>query len=147
MSEKRRFPLINHGRATVDITYIDNLVHAVEKALSAPAQAWNEVYNISNGEPISLHDWFAEMCRMMGRPFKPKNVPRPVAACIAGLAELAMRCSGKGHKPALTRFSVGYMAKSMTLCLDKARHRLGYSPIVNNREAFDQLAKWCNPAS
>jgi len=46
------------------------------------------------------------------------------------------------REPALTRFAVGYMARSMTLNLDKIRDKLRYSPAVGNREGFERLARW-----
>lgn len=136
MSRKRRFPLINNGRAMVDITYIDNLVEAIRLCLKAPHSAWNETYNISNGQPISIRDWFREMLTAFGKDFKPRNVPFPMARTIAGVAELAGHFPFGPKKPAMTRYSVGYMARSMTLNIDKARKKLGYGPCLNNAESF-----------
>ena len=138
MSRKRRFPLINKGRALVDVTYIDNLVDAVRLCLKAPHGAWNETYNISNGNPITIHDWFREMLAVFGKDFKPKNVPVPMARAIAGVAELAGHFPFGPKTPAMTRYSVGYMAKSMTLNIQKARKKLGYGPKLDNAGSFQR---------
>jgi hypothetical protein len=37
---------------------------------------------------------------------------------------------------------VGYMARSMTLCLDKARQKLGYVPVFSNAESFQHYRQW-----
>ena len=47
-------PLLNDGQALTDITYMDNFVDAIRKSLTAPDDVWNEVYNISNGDSISV---------------------------------------------------------------------------------------------
>lgn len=142
LAEKKRFPLINNGRALVDITYIGNLIHAVEKALSAPDHAWNEVYNIANGDPVSIRDWFAMVLDIFNRPFRPRNVSEPVAGAIARLMEWTSGLPFGNKTPAMTRFSVGYMAKSLTMSIEKAGKQLNYEPVIGNRQGFEIYRKW-----
>ncbi|MEZ5359143.1 MAG: NAD(P)-dependent oxidoreductase [Candidatus Zixiibacteriota bacterium] len=142
MAQKASFPLINGGRALVDITYVGNLVEAVRLCLNAPDNAWNEVYNISNGEPITIRDWFAQVTQVFGFPFNPKSVPLAAAKAKAGWMELLTRLPFGPKKPTMTRFSVGYMAKSMTLSLEKAKAKLGYTPPIDNAESFNKLIEW-----
>ena len=137
MSRRRRFPMINNGRALVDITYIENFVDAVRLCIKAPHQAWNETYNISNGEPIAIRDWFGQMVSVFGKEFRPKNLPVPAARTIAGLMELAGHFPFGPKQPMMTRYSVGYMARSMTLDVAKAQKQLGYGPRLNNRDSFE----------
>lgn len=142
MAEGKQFPLINNGRATTEITYIDNLIEAVVKCLKAPADAWNESYNVTNGEPITVKDWFSEVLGIFGRPFNPKNIPLPIANLIAGITELRSRLPFSNPTPQLTRFSVGYMGTSMTLSLSKAEKKLGFKPLAGNLEGFEKFAGW-----
>jgi nucleoside-diphosphate-sugar epimerase len=142
LSERKAFPLINDGRALIDITYIGNLIEAVRQCLAARESSWNLVYNISNGQPITLREWFAEMMRVFGRPFKPLSVAAPLASAIAGVLDFASRPPLGFRPPAMTRFSVDYMAKSMTLSLDKARTQLGYVPRFDNRQSFEDYERW-----
>ncbi len=135
-------PLINNGQALVDITYVDNFIDAIRSCLTAPENAWNETYNISNGDPISVKDWFAILLKIFDRPFKPKNFPESVTKIIAGMMEFIGYLPFVDKEPAMTRFSVGYMAKSMTLAIDKAKHKLYYSPRVSNEQGFELYAKW-----
>jgi nucleoside-diphosphate-sugar epimerase len=143
MAEKKHLPLINDGEALTDITYVDNFVDAVRNCLAAPDSAWNEVYNISNGAPITIRDWFAMVLKSFGRPFRPKNVPESTAKAVAGVMEFASRLPFGPKKPLMTRFSVGYMARSMTMSIEKARLKLGYSPAVGNKGGFERYAEWC----
>lgn len=142
LSRKKNFPLINGGRALVDVTCIENLMSAVKCCLAVPDDAWNEVYNISNGDPISVKDWFSQVLALFDRPFCPKSVPEPVAKTVAGIAELTSMLPFSNKKPALTRFSVGYMAKSMTMNIEKAKQKLGYTPTISNAEGFQQYKQW-----
>lgn len=142
VADKNQMPLINNGRALVDITYVDNFVGAVRKSLTASGDAWNEVYNISNGDPISVKEWFSQVLAIIDRPFKPQNVPESAAKIMAGIMEFVSYLPFVNKEPPMTRFTVGYTAKSMTLSIDKAKQKLNYSPKISNREGFERYAKW-----
>ena len=142
LADKKQMPLINNGQALVDLTYVDNFVDAVRKSLTASDNAWNEIYNISNGDPISIKHWFAQVLNIFDRPFKPKNVPESVAKIIAGIMELVSYLPFVQKEPPMTRFTVGYIAKSMTLSIDKANKKINYSPRISNRQGFERCANW-----
>lgn len=142
LSEKKQFPLINNGQALIDITYIDNFADAVRDSLFAPDNVWNEVYNISNGDPITIRDWFSQVLEIFERPFRPKNIPGSVAKFIAGIMEFASYLPFGNKEPMMTRFTVGYMGKSMTMAIDKAKQKIGYSPHVSNQQSFEKYARW-----
>jgi nucleoside-diphosphate-sugar epimerase len=142
LAEKRRFPLIGGGEALTDITYVDNFVDLVRTTFTAPPDAWNRVYNVSNGDPIRIRDWIATVLEIFDRPFQPKNVHVGAAKLVAGFMEAAGRLPFGPKNPSLTRFSVGYMAKSMTLSIESARKHLNYSPMVGNQEGFKRYAIW-----
>jgi nucleoside-diphosphate-sugar epimerase len=142
MSEKKNLPLINGGRALVDITYAENLASAVSNCFSAPDNAWNEVYNISNGSPVTLKEWISQVLEVFDRPFKPEDVPETKAKRIAARNELMRIFPFGNKKPELTGFSVQYMGKSMTLSIEKARQKLNYIPVITNQEGFKNVRKW-----
>ncbi len=142
MARSRSFPLINGGTAQVDVTYIDNFVDAVRCCLHAPPEAWNEAYNISNGDPISVRDWFGGLLEAFSLPFRPRPVPAALARTGAAVMELAASLPWASGPPRMTRASVNYLAASMTMSLDKATQRLGYTPRIGNVEGFRRSAEW-----
>jgi len=142
MAARKNFPLINSGKAKVDITYIENLVEAVCQSMNALEPAWNQVYNISNGEPITMREWFESILRVYDLPFKPKNVPSVAAKVLAVMMETISKLPFGPEKPNFTRFSVGYMGKSMTLSINKAKEKLGYLPLGTNEKSFDKFRQW-----
>lgn len=142
LSQKKRFPLINQGKALIDITYVGNLIDVIETSLSAPHQAWNDIYNISNGDPIHFKKTVALALKIFKRPFNPRNVSEPVAKSIAGIMECLSILPFGNKTPAMTKFTVGYMAKSMTMSIEKAKQKLHYSPQVGNQQGIELYEKW-----
>ena len=147
LAQGKRFPLVDGGRALTDITYIENLVDAVRLALRAKPDAWNHAYNITNGEPIAVRDWFKGVLQELDREFLPRTIPRSVAMALGMTAELASRLPLGPKSPPITRFSAGYMGTSMTLSTRKAKGLLGYSPAIGNVEGFRRTGRWWSQKS
>jgi nucleoside-diphosphate-sugar epimerase len=137
--ESNRLPVIGDGRNLVDLTYIDNVVDSVELACAAPEQALDQVYNITNGEPIRLWPLIGELAESLGLARPSRHVSRPVAMAVATLMEAAARVMGAKREPLLTRYSVQVLADSMTLNLDRARALLGYVPKVTVRDGLHRF--------
>jgi nucleoside-diphosphate-sugar epimerase len=140
---KKRFPLINGGKALNDITYVDNLIDVIRTSLTTKQDVWDDVYNISNGEPITIYNWFESVLKTFNVGFNPRNIPAGIANISAAFMEIASNLPFGPEKPTFTRFSVGYMANSMTLSINKAQERLNYSPKIGNEEGFKKYAIWC----
>jgi nucleoside-diphosphate-sugar epimerase len=141
MAKKKRFPLIAGGRAIVDVTYIENLVDLVRTALNAPSAVWNQVYNVSNGDPITIARWFEKMLGVLGLPFRPKNVPEIAAYSLAALMEAGVYLPFGPRKPLMTKFAVRYMARSMTLSKAKVAENLAYQPRFSTEDSFHDYAE------
>jgi nucleoside-diphosphate-sugar epimerase len=142
MASSGSVPLIDGGHALVDVTYVENCVDAIRLALAATDDAWNAVYNISNGDPITVRQWYQGVVEASGMQLRAHNVPLPVARARAALAELSARLPWSRRPPLLTRASVDYLAWTMTMSIDAARTRLGYTPRVGNQEGFERTAAW-----
>lgn len=142
MLESKKISLIDNGRAMIDLTYVGNLIDAINCCFNAPDSSWNEFYNISNGDPISVREWFAEVAEMFDLPFNPGNIPFFAAWTTGLLMEWAGAISRGKKKPMLTRFSAGYLARSLTMNIEKARENLNYSPGISHREGFKLYADW-----
>ena len=61
---------------------------------------------------------------------------------IAKGLEQAAKLHPKQPEPPLTCYSVGMLAKSQTLSIEKAREKLGYEPRQSLDEAVDEFLTW-----
>lgn len=76
---KKENPVIyGDGRQTRDFTYIDNVVEANLKALSAPPAAGGGVFNVACGHSTSLLELIDLLARISGAGINPRfDPPRP----------------------------------------------------------------------
>ncbi|PTY01747.1 NAD(P)-dependent oxidoreductase [Verrucomicrobia bacterium LW23] len=152
--ERGPIPISRGGAALLDLTYIDNLVDAVLLAMHRPFARDNRpdglapapgaavpVYNISNGEPLSVRELFRAIAADFGLNLRVLPLPYPLADAMARTVEYFAR--SLGHKePRLTRYTLGVLSFSQTLNLDRARRELGYAPRVSVRDGIRATARW-----
>ena len=130
------------GRVTLDLTYLDNVVEAMRRATLVPLGG-ARVFNVSNGEPVelatALQSLFA-LLRQQGvdEGWRIRPVPYAVVDLVARAMELAACLSG--NEPALTRYSAGVMAYSMTLDISRVRQELDFAPLVSVQEGLLRTA-------
>ena len=136
-------PLIAGGQAWVDLTYMDNLVDAIELAAHAPIDFIAQpipTYNISNGDPIQLKTVFDALLTHVDKAPRYKNIPwhviHPLAHVLQAVSAITRR------EPIITPYSAGVLAFNQTLCIEKARIELNYQPRVRTLEGIERYLKW-----
>lgn len=133
-------PSFNKKSPIIDITYVDNIAHALWLAINAPSYCLGQKYNITNGEPACLDSILKLLFDELSIPLKTRHVPYPLAYLAASLSELKGYVTGK--EPSLTRYGVGVFAYSQTLSIEKAKQELNYRPIISLKEGIKRYADW-----
>jgi nucleoside-diphosphate-sugar epimerase len=140
---KGRLPLIDGGRAIVDLTYVENVADALIGAALRPERFSGQIYNISNGEPIAVRDLMERIKDGLGLKVRFVALPFRVAYAAAAALEAAASLRPSRPEPVLTRYSVGALGKSQTLSIAAARRDLGYAPAVPLQVAIDRtISAW-----
>lgn len=139
--QRGRFPLPRAGRALLDITHVDNAVHAIQLALEQPLPQPCAIYNVSNGEPLTLLALLHRLQQVLQLQFRLQAVPYWLLDGLARVAELQARLSGCSE-PALTRYSAGTLSFSQTLDLTAIRRDLGYAPLIDINSGLQQYGIW-----
>lgn len=138
--EKGGIPCFGKKSPLVDITYVDNVSHAIWSAINAPTSCLGEKYNITNGEPKLLWDILELLLTKLSIPMKLRKLPYSLAYVAALLSELKSKMTG--NEPILTRYGVGVMAYSQTLSIEKAKNELGYSPSISLEKGIQRYVDW-----
>lgn len=139
-SDRTGIPLIRQGRAVIDMTYLDNVVYALQCCQQAPDSLSGRVYNISNGEPMSLIDLLERLAQHLDITLRFKPLAFPVAYGLATALEATATLLSQ-PEPILTRYTVGLLTFSQTLDIQAATTDLGYQPQVTMDQGLAQFAQ------
>jgi nucleoside-diphosphate-sugar epimerase len=128
MVEKGQFAWIDGGRNKTSTTYIGNLIHAMNLALTKGNGG--NAYFVLDGPPVVFREFMTRMLTAAGVTPGDRTIPGWVVRTIAYLGESTYRALGIKSKPPLTRFTANIMSRDCTLVDDKARKEMGYAPAV-----------------
>lgn len=135
-------PMFHRNQIKVDLTYVDNVVHAISLALLADNVIDPQIYNVTNDEPVFLQDFVAKLFLEMGESIQFRYIPYQFADNIARFLELLYRGLLPNSEPPMTRYTVGLFRFDQTLSVEKIKADLGYSPIVTMESGLKRFASW-----
>lgn len=129
------------GKALLDLTFVLNVVHAMDLASSNTPLPSGAAYNITNHQPMRLADMLHLLLHeQLGLHYKLQAMPYPLLHALAGGLELLSGVTGK--EPQLTRYSVAALNFDMTLSQVRATQELGYSPRHTMEQGIEQTGAW-----
>jgi nucleoside-diphosphate-sugar epimerase len=137
MAKAGRWTWIDHGRALTSTTCIDNLVQAIELALTAGKPG--EAYFILDDGTRSLREIISALAAAAGVSLGDKSIPGWLAALLGWLCEGLWRTFSLKGEPPLTRHAAMVMRRECTLSGNKARTELGYVPAVSVEQGLQRL--------
>ncbi|MBN8612126.1 MAG: NAD-dependent epimerase/dehydratase family protein [Deltaproteobacteria bacterium] len=130
-----QFPLLDGGRSLVDLTFIDDAVQALVCALSSD-RAIGGTYHVTSGDPRPIGEVIAALADGLGLARPTRHVSADRALVVAGVLEALHRALLPSIEPRITRYTLGLLARTMTLDLTAARRDLGYAPRVALEEGL-----------
>ncbi len=134
-ARRGRLPQIGDGRNRVDLTYVDNVVHALRLSMHS-SKAVGKTYTITNDEHPALWQVIRHTLKRLGLPTKLRSIPIPVALAMAGAMEALAAVTGR--EPTLTRYSAAILARTQTYDISAAKRDLGYTPVVPFAEGMER---------
>ena len=134
---KRGIPFIDGGRAKIDLTSIENVVHALILARDKGNPGAH--YNITNGEPYSFAEIVELFFAKAGIALNKREIGFYQAYCLTYGMEVVGKLKGLEEIP-FTRYAVCSIGRSQTFDLTKARSELGYEPIKPIKTTLAEIA-------
>ncbi len=134
-ARRGRLPQIGAGTNLVDLTYVDNVAHAVALAL-VRKQALGGTYLITNDEHVALWPLIRMVLRRLG--LNDRLPVLPLSLMLAMAAGMEARAALTGREPLLTRYSVAILGRTQTYDIRAARRDLGYNPQVSVAEGVER---------
>lgn len=140
-----RLPLLGHGAALIDSTYVDNAASAILAALERTREVHGRSYVITNGEPRPVAELLAGICRAAGVRPPVWSVPAGLARGAGSLIEAAWRIRPGADEPPMTRFLAEQLSTAHWFDQRRTRADLRWSPQVTLDEGFARLAAFYAP--
>ena len=134
-ARQERLPQIGTGRNLVDLTYVENVVHALMLALDAPS-AVGKTYTITNDTHVPLWDVIRTVLQHLDLPTNLRTIPLPVA--LAAARAMEWRATFTGKEPVLTHYSAAILGRTQTYDISAAKRDLGYTPPIALNEAIER---------
>ncbi|MCB9232636.1 MAG: NAD-dependent epimerase/dehydratase family protein [Bacteroidia bacterium] len=139
MVKNGAFKWVNQGEYKSSTTYIDNLVHAIDLALTNGRGG--EAYFVTDGEIWTMRKFLTAMLATQGVTPSNQSVPAWVVRFGAWSLEVIWKMFGIKKAPPIVRFSAGIMSTECTIRIDKARKELGYEPVVSIGDGLKAMQK------
>lgn len=138
-----RLPLLDHGAALIDTTYIDNAASAIVRGLERMDHAHGRALVVTNGEPRPVGELIAGICQAGGAPAPKLNVPGWLARGAGSVIEkvwLAAGSKGLVHdEPPMTRFLAEQLSTAHWFDQRETHKVLDWKPVVSIDEGIAKL--------
>jgi nucleoside-diphosphate-sugar epimerase len=137
-----RLPLLDHGAALIDSTYVDNAASGIAAALERVDAVSGEAYVITNGEPRTVADLMGGICAAGGAPVPRLRVPAGIAKAAGSLVERVWAVRPGADEPPMTRFLAEQLSTAHWFDQRRTQHDLRWTPEVSVDEGLRRLAAW-----
>lgn len=128
------------GEALVDMTYVENAVHAMWLATQTQKTESGRAFNITNQQPRPLRTMVEHLMDALEMNYRIRSVPYPLLDMMARGME---KISKNSHKePVLTHYSVAKLNFDLTLDTQRAQDELGYRPVISLDQGIIRTANW-----
>lgn len=139
-ARRGRLPLLSHGAALIDTTYIDNAATAITSALRRAEEVHGNSYVVTNGEPRPVAELLAGICRAGGAEPPAWSVPAGVARAAGAAIESVWAIRPGEDEPPMTRFLAEQLSTAHWFDQRRTRRDLDWTPAVSLDEGFARLA-------
>ncbi|GAA1982136.1 NAD-dependent epimerase/dehydratase family protein [Isoptericola halotolerans] len=139
-----RLPLLGHGAALIDTTYVDNaaegIVAALDRLQDSPEVVRGRAYVLTNGEPRTVADLLTGICRAGGVAPPRWRVPAKLARGAGGLVEAVWGVRPGADEPPMTRFLAEQLSTAHWFDQRSTWAELRWRPRVSIDEGMRRLA-------
>ncbi|MCU1634905.1 MAG: nucleoside-diphosphate sugar epimerase [Cryobacterium sp.] len=141
-----RLPLLGHGAALIDSTYVDNAASAIAAALERVDEVHGRSYVVTNGEPRPVAELLTGICVAAGVRPPAWRIPATLARAAGSAIEAAWRVRPGTDEPPMTRFLAEQLSTAHWFDQRRTRADLQWTPAVTLDEGLRRLAAASQPS-
>ena len=143
--KKGKLKIVGGGNNQVDLTHIDNVVHAHILAFDALLGGYplgGKAYFISQNEPVKLWDWLNSIFRDLNLDPIYNKISFPKAYCAGAFLEILWKILRLKNDLPMSRFVACQLAHDHWFSTESAKSDFGYEPIISMSEAMKKTLPW-----
>ena len=125
-----------------DLTFIDTVVDVVYQS-TILKDIVGEDYNITNNEPVILHDFLKALFQRVNIPLPQRSVSHRKAAIIASCMEWTWKVCRLSSEPPLTRYTFDAIANTKTFDVSKMLNAFG-EPRISIADGVRRFVDYLN---
>jgi len=131
-------PLIDNGRYSASLVYIDNLVDGIIRA-GTTSIAKGKTYHFRDDWDVTWKQYLTDLGRCVGK--SPKG-DIPFVIAWYGALVLESLCNPLHIRSPLTRLAVAVMGRDNDVDTALTQAELGWKTVVSYDEAMNEIRKW-----
>lgn len=139
-ARRGRLPLLGHGAALIDTTYVDNAAEGIVAALDHVSKVHGNAYVITNGEPRTVADLLTGICLAAGTHPPAWRVPPGLARAVGWAVESVWRARPGTDEPPMTQFLAEQLSTAHWFDQRATQQDLHWTPRVSIDEGLELLA-------
>lgn len=143
MLRKRRFLLIDGGRAPLNLVWVDHVVEVLLLAAQRP-EAVGQAFNVMDEvdcRPPSVRQVGEAIAAAAGLPKPFLSVPKPVAFALGQVVERGWALAGATGAPPITTFVVTLVTRDVIYDASKAVRVLGWGPKIRSLDGVTRFTR------
>jgi nucleoside-diphosphate-sugar epimerase len=124
----------------MDFIHVDNLAHAVERALTHGRAGG--IYYVTDGTPTPIREFLTPLLATQGVDISgSRSVPYAIAAPFGAVLDAAYRVLRRPKPPMLTNWLVTFLGRDRSYDITAARTELGYTPQISLEQGFAEMTR------
>jgi nucleoside-diphosphate-sugar epimerase len=131
----KRIPIIGNGRNRYQLLEVTDLVDAIWRLASAPANKANATFNVGAARFATVREDVGELCRYAATGARVLPTPAP-------LVTTALQALETAHLSPLYKWVYGTAAKDSFVSTEKIERAVGWQPVYSNAEALIRSYQW-----
>ena len=135
------FPLINGGKAIMDLVYVTDVAEALILA-GTSSEAQGEIYNVTDGGKHSVKHIVETMGTVMDRPFRAFYVPAWLALIFATISHSISKLLHPNKDQLISPDGVRTISKNHHFNSAKIVKELGFEPKVDLKHGLKMTLDW-----
>jgi nucleoside-diphosphate-sugar epimerase len=144
--EQHKMMMVGSGGNHVPLIYVRDVARGVVLA-SESEDAEGRCYILVNDEPVTQRDFITAIAQALGAPLPSGRIPYGLAISVGALAERVGHLVRGRRPPPVTRFGIQMLGGENRFSIARARHELGFAPLVDLAEGVGRSVDWYRAAT